>query len=64
MARSGIHVELVGLAVFLELLLMMAHLFGRGATIIVAEKTQQRARQILGVVHRGHRLSRGEFFRC
>jgi hypothetical protein len=42
-ARFGIPVKLIGLAVLLEFLLVLIHLFGRGVPVLLAEDAQERA---------------------
>src|SRR3972149_6012583 len=62
MARLGIHVELVGLAVLLEFLLVLGHLLRGWALVLRAKEAQERAREVLGVVDRGNGLLGGELF--
>ena len=58
--RAIVAVELVILAVFLQFLFVLVHLFRRWRLVIVAEETQQGARQVGSVVEGGHRLIGGQ----
>src|SRR5690606_1747557 len=49
-------VELVGLAVLVQLGLVPVHLGGAGGAVFVAEQPQHRAGQVLGQVDRRHRI--------
>src|SRR5262249_16715624 len=52
-ARNIVTVGLVGLAVLLELVLVLIHLLGARRTVVVAEQAEQRAREVLRHVDRG-----------
>src|SRR5438105_14482825 len=54
-AGTVVAVELVRLAVLLELGLVLAHLLGARRAVVVAEYAEQRAAQILRHLDRGHR---------
>src|ERR1019366_6959374 len=51
-ASAVVAVELVHLAVLLELGLVLVHLFGARRAVVVAEDADKRAREVLGHVNR------------
>src|SRR6185503_6457862 len=55
-------VELILLAVLLELGLVCVDLFRCGRLVLVAEEPEDRAREVLRVVDGGHRLARRQLF--
>src|SRR5579862_9633997 len=57
-AGPVVPVELVVLAVPLQLRLVLVHLRGRGVGVVVAEDPEQRRRQVGGVVDRRDRAGR------
>ena len=60
-AGAGVAVKFVGLAVRLQSFLMFVHLRQCRRLILLAEKPQQRAHQVLRVVDRRHRLFLRQF---
>src|SRR5712692_11588623 len=59
-AGAVVAVELVVLAVLLELFLMLVYLLRRGPLVVVAKQAQQRRIEVLGVVDGRDRLLRRE----
>src|SRR5262245_34633344 len=57
-ARPVVAMELVLLAVLLELRLVLVHLLRRRGLVVVAEQPEERGGEVLGVVDGGHRLLR------
>src|SRR5262245_61513701 len=55
-ARAVVAMELVLLAVLLQLGLVLIHLLGRGRLVLVAEEAEDRGRQVLRVVDGSDRL--------
>ncbi len=55
MARAIVAVELVYLAVLLERGLVHIHLLGRWGAVVIAEEAEERAVQVLRVIHRRDR---------
>src|SRR5687768_13752264 len=60
-AGAVVAMELVGLAVLLELGLVLVHLFWAGRAVVVAENADQRARKVLRHVDRRDRRLGVEF---
>src|SRR5262245_3747084 len=56
--RAVVAMELVLLAVLLQLGLVLVHLLRGGRLVLVAEEPEERRRQVLGVIDRRHRLVR------
>src|SRR2546423_12855437 len=58
-----VHVELVGLPPLFEFLFGFRHILRRRAPVLPAKQPKQGTAQVLGIVDRGHGLTRGEFLR-
>src|SRR5437870_8935127 len=61
-AGAVVAMELVLLAMLLELGLVLVDLLGGGGLVLVAEEPEDRGREVLGVVDGRHGLARGALF--
>src|SRR5712692_7610008 len=61
-AGPVVAMELVVLAVLLQLRLVLVDLFRRGRLVLVAEEPEDRGREVLGEVDGCRRLGRGQLF--